>query len=178
MTNSCRKQYDMCLKGGDRSDCNDLYLRCNYDGVTVDDACTIACEKLCVNSANSQCATQCLNKCKKENFSVNNSLGANKMSSVCDNQDDFNKAFRKAIKYNNKQNWKDGKPWAYVYLGLWLVFFIWAILLAMQVQDPRGRVIHLVFAIVASPVYVLAFYLGALSVPKGSVASMGYGHRW
>lgn len=90
---------------------------------------------------------------------------------VCDNQDDFNKAFRNAIKYNQDQNWKKAKPGVYVYMALWLVFFIWAIILAMQVSDPRGRTIHLVFAIIFSPVYVLAHYLGRS--PKHS-AEMGF----
>jgi len=86
---------------------------------------------------------------------------------VCDNQADFDIAFRKAITYNNKQSEKKAKPWMYVYLVLWLIFIVWALLLAMQVAPGHERIEHLVFAIVFSPVYVLAYYVGALSSNKG-----------
>ena len=90
---------------------------------------------------------------------------------VCDNQDDFNMAFRKAVKYNNKENIKKSKPWMYVYLVLWLIFFLWAIILALQVPEGSDRVKHLVFAIVFSPVYVLSYYLNALMGSKSVVMS-------
>lgn len=88
-------------------------------------------------------------------------------TSVCANQDDFNVAFRKAIKHNNKENIKKAKPWIYVYLTLWTIFFVWAILLAMQVPTGPQRVQHLVFAIVFGPVYVLSYYLGAQQQMSG-----------
>lgn len=81
---------------------------------------------------------------------------------VCKNQDDFNVAFRKALKQNNKDAEKKAKPWMYVYAIVWLIFFVWALLLAMQVAPGPARIVHLVFAMIFSPVYVLAYYLGAL----------------
>lgn len=83
-------------------------------------------------------------------------------SNVCDNQGDFNMAFRKAIEHNDKENMKKAKPWMYVYAVLWAVFLIWGIFLAMQVTPGHERIEHLVFAILFSPVYVLSYYLGAL----------------
>lgn len=80
------------------------------------------------------------------------------MSSVCDNQADFNKAFREAVKNDMKKN----KPWIYVSTVLLLIFLIWAVLLAMQVPKGSERVEHLLFAMLFSPVYVLAYYLGIL----------------
>jgi bacteriorhodopsin len=88
---------------------------------------------------------------------------------VCDSQDDFNQAFRAAIKYNNQQNMKGA--WVWVYVGLWAVFLIWGIILSMKVEDENERKLHMVFAIVASPAYVLAYYLSMLS--KGKSANMG-----
>lgn len=82
--------------------------------------------------------------------------------SVCNNQDAFNQAFRSALKYNNKENMKKARPWMYVYLVLWLLFFVWGVMLAIQVPSGPERVEHLVFAIVFGPVYVLAYYIGAL----------------
>lgn len=90
---------------------------------------------------------------------------------VCNSQDDFNVAFNKAVKQNNKDAMKKAGPWVLVYSILYLVFFVWALMLAMQVPPGENRIVHLVFAMVFSPVYVLAHYIGALSeVP---VASMG-----
>lgn len=99
------------------------------------------------------------------------------MSGVCKSQDDFNKAFREALKYNNKENWKKTKGWVYVYLVLWVVFFVWAIMLAMQVQDPKGRTVHLVLAIIAPPVYVLAYYLG-MTGKDMSQGAMSFSSHW
>lgn len=81
---------------------------------------------------------------------------------VCATQDDFNVAFDKALKQNNKDAMKKMAPWVYVYMVLWLIFFVWALVLAMQVASGPTRVVHLVFAMVFSPIYVLAYYLGAL----------------
>lgn len=81
---------------------------------------------------------------------------------VCDNQSDFNHAFRKALKHNNKENLKKARPWMYVYMVLWLIFLVWALMLAIQVPAGPERVEHLVFALVFGPAYVLAYYLGSL----------------
>ena len=99
---------------------------------------------------------------------------------VCDNQDDFNMALRKALKYNEKQDMKKAKPWVAVYLVLWLIFFIWAIILAMKVAPGPERVEHLIFAMVFSPVYVLAHYLGVMKDNgmmgfRGGGCGMGFG---
>jgi len=93
---------------------------------------------------------------------------------VCQNQDDFNMAFRKAVKYNNKKAMKDNRPWIIVYAVLWLVFLIWGVLLAMQLPPGPERTEHLLFALVFGPAYVLAYYLGVMG---GGKSRMGYGHR-
>jgi len=102
---------------------------------------------------------------------------------VCDNQSDFNQALRKAIKYNNKEDMKKARPWLYVYLVLYMIFVVWALLLAMKVPPGPERVEHLVFALVFGPAYVLAYYLGALGGGGGGVmsspsGSMQFGGDW
>jgi bacteriorhodopsin len=89
-----------------------------------------------------------------ENYNGNN---------VCDNQDDFNIAFQKAVKQDAKDRMKNNKPWIFAYTSLWLVFFVWALLLAMRVQPGPSKVVHLVFALVFSPIYVISYYFGMLS---------------
>lgn len=85
---------------------------------------------------------------------------------VCNNQADFNMAFRKALVANNKQDVKNMGGWLYVYVTLWFIFLFWAIVIAMRVSAGRERTLHLVFAIVASPAYVLAHYVGLLGKNK------------
>lgn len=89
-----------------------------------------------------------------------------KNHNVCLNQDDFNVALRKAIKYNNKENIKKAKPWIYVALALWLIFSLWAIVLAMQAPVGPQRVTHITFAVVFGPAYVLSHYLSSMSSPQ------------
>lgn len=81
-------------------------------------------------------------------------------TNVCADQDTYNKALRDAIKYNQDENRKEMKKWAYVYLGLWLVFFVWGLMLAMKMPSGAERVQHVLFALVFGPMYVLAHYLG------------------
>lgn len=92
---------------------------------------------------------------------------------VCDNQDDFNMAFRKAVKYTNKKNMKEAQPWLIVYAVLWLIFLFWGVMLAMKIPSGPERVEHIVFAIVFGPAYVLAYYLSAM----GKGGTMGFRRR-
>lgn len=81
---------------------------------------------------------------------------------VCGNQADFNQALQAAVKYNNQQAVKQAGAWIWVYLVLYLVFFVWAVMLAIQVAAGPDRTMHLVFAVVFSPLYVLSHYLGMM----------------
>ena len=79
---------------------------------------------------------------------------------VCDSQDDFNVAFRKAVKENIKQERKKMGSWVYVYLVVFFVFLVWALFLSMN--SPSDRVVNIVLAILFSPVYVIGYYLSML----------------
>ena len=83
---------------------------------------------------------------------------------VCDNQDDFNIALKKGIRYTEKETMKEVRPLVYVYLLLWFIFITWACLLALKVTDPVQRTVHLVLAIMASPIYIIASYLGGMKM--------------
>jgi len=101
---------------------------------------------------------------------------------VCANQQVFNQALYDAVKYNQKEELKKERPWMYVYVILWMVFFVWAIVLAMRAPAGHERIEHLVFAMVFSPVYVLAYYLGLMGnmsdkVGFGMCGGGDYGHE-
>jgi uncharacterized membrane protein (DUF106 family) len=88
--------------------------------------------------------------------------------SVCDNQDNFNQAVQEAVKYNNNEVMKKSQPWAQICSIVWLIFFVWAVVLAMKVPVGPRRVEHIMFAILFSPAYVIAYYLA----PFGSGGGM------
>lgn len=78
--------------------------------------------------------------------------------SICNNQDSFNDSVYKALKYSRKKEYKKISGPLLIYSIIHLIFMIWGILLAFR-QPENKRIIHIVFAIVFGPVYVLAFYL-------------------
>jgi hypothetical protein len=42
---------------------------------------------------------------------------------------------------------------------IYVVFLFWAIILAMKVKDADHRILHIVLAVLASPIYILAYYI-------------------
>ena len=80
--------------------------------------------------------------------------------SVCENQDDFNRAFYKAIKYTRKEDTKKTGAVMTVAAIIYMVLLVWAILLAFK-QPVQNRVVHVTLALVFGPAYILAYYLSA-----------------
>ena len=80
--------------------------------------------------------------------------------SLCNNQDDFNDAFYKALKHSRKKDNKKMASGVGVYMLIHLIFLFWAIILALK-QPKDQQIVHLTLAMVFSPVYVLAYYLNA-----------------
>lgn len=90
---------------------------------------------------------------------------------VCDNQNDFNQAVRHAIQFNMEEDRKNLSKNT-VFVIVYMVFFIWAIMLALKVKG-EDRVLHIALAVLFSPVYVLAYYLSGLySSSEGGVFGM------
>jgi hypothetical protein len=85
-------------------------------------------------------------------------------NNLCSSGKSFNVAVKKAVDEIDKKAVEKIKPWAYVYAVIWMIFFVWALLLAMSLPKGPGRVVHLTLAMVFSPLYVLAYYFGALEV--------------
>jgi hypothetical protein len=95
---------------------------------------------------------------------------------VCNNQADFNQALRQALQYNADENIREIPTSSmYIYVIVYMIFFIWALMLAVKVNSP-DRALHIALAIVFSPVYVLAYYLGGL-YGAGAGGSAGRSYR-
>ena len=81
------------------------------------------------------------------------------MSNVCNDQDEFNNAFYKALKYTNKKNNKGMANALAVYSIIHLIFSVWGVTLAFRSQPPENRIVHITLALMFAPAYVLAYYL-------------------
>lgn len=79
-------------------------------------------------------------------------------------QKDFDVAMRKAIRHIQRSERKMTPAMA-ISGVLYMVVIIWAVLLAMSVE-PKARTTHLVFAILFSPAYIIAYYMGKLVLRK------------
>lgn len=93
-------------------------------------------------------------------FYANFFVATNKMSTktVCDTQDDFNHAFREAVKYVDKK--ETPKMWVQlVAMGILLVFIVWALVLASRVGGSSDQKVHFVLALVFAPFYIISYYL-------------------
>lgn len=81
---------------------------------------------------------------------------------VCTNQKAFNQAIKSASEYfsnENKEYMEKHKNKFALCVLLYLVLLVWAVLLAMKVQDKEHRIIHTVIALVCPPTYIIAYYL-------------------
>jgi len=81
---------------------------------------------------------------------------------VCDSQDDFNHAIRSALKYNMSENKKYMEGWGAIYIVLYFVFIFWAVFLALKVSKKNNRTLHIMFAIIFAPGYIIAHYIGKM----------------
>lgn len=87
--------------------------------------------------------------------------------SVCESQASFNDAVGVALD-TYKQNQKAASMTNVstgaltVYILLTLAIFIWAIVLAFQLKKGSERILHLLLAMIASPLYIISYYLNGL----------------
>lgn len=78
------------------------------------------------------------------------------MTSVCDTQDDFNTAFRNAVKYTEKKD--RPKTWVLILsMSLMVLIILWALILASRVGN--NQIIHYVLSLVFAPFYIIAYFL-------------------
>jgi uncharacterized membrane protein (DUF106 family) len=95
------------------------------------------------------------------------------MSELCSNQDSYNQAFKKALnKYKKDEDIKKGlrcdendtgcKVGMIIIFIIMIIFYLWAVILALKVSDPEHRTLHVLFALATGPLYVLAYYASTL----------------
>lgn len=58
--------------------------------------------------------------------------------------------------YDNK---KSSHLYNFLMAMIYIMLLFWAIVLAMKVQNNDTKIIHMVLALIASPFYILSYYL-------------------
>ena len=89
------------------------------------------------------------------------------MSGVCADQVTFNNALSNGLDaYSTSKQPKKGVMIAVSVI--WLVFLVAAVVIALQVDvsDHSHRIYHLFFALLAPPIYVIAYLFGMMASPK------------
>jgi uncharacterized membrane protein YgcG len=86
-------------------------------------------------------------------------------------QESYNKAFKNAInKYKEDQKNKDKceqddvgcQVGVAVMFVIMIIFYLWALILALKVSDSEHRTLHVLFALATGPLYVLSHYASML----------------
>lgn len=85
--------------------------------------------------------------------------------SLCRNQNSFNNALYDADEDLLKKEQNRNKAWCCAGLFHFL-FLIWALILAVRIQDENQRIIHLIFAIIFPQIYIICFYLSGLKTDQ------------
>jgi len=80
--------------------------------------------------------------------------------SVCNDQQTFQDALKQAEIYVIKRQ-RPSKVAAAIATGIYIVFVVWAVMLALRVAPQDEQVKHIVFAVLFPPIYVVSVYLGA-----------------
>jgi hypothetical protein len=81
------------------------------------------------------------------------------MSGICDNQTNFTNAVQSALTTIQQTNQAKYNKMFFIWAIIYVIFLIWGVVLALQIQEPGHRTIHVLLALVFPPAYVLAHYL-------------------
>ncbi len=90
---------------------------------------------------------------------------------ICMDQDSYNQAFKQAlnqykkdekVKYRCSDDDTGCKASVVIMSIIMIIFYLWAILLALKVRDSEHRTLHVLFALATGPLYVLSHYASML----------------
>lgn len=79
-------------------------------------------------------------------------------SNVCQDQMTFNNAVSTALETYADER-KVSSATMTIYFILMLIFFIWALVLAFGMKRGNERLLHIILAMILSPIYVISYYL-------------------
>jgi len=83
---------------------------------------------------------------------------------VCRNQNSFNHAFQKAVdNYTVPSPTKETKTAAGVLFLIWLIFLVWALILAIKKKTPTQN-LNIIFAVIFPPLYVLGDIISEIKI--------------
>jgi len=92
-------------------------------------------------------------------------------TNLCGDQKTFNIAVRKAINHLDDDDQNQMSTSRLILTLITLTFYVWALLLALKVEDKQHRVLHVLFALLFGPFYVLAYYVGMMEQSNFSSSS-------
>jgi len=78
--------------------------------------------------------------------------------SLCQNQDNFNVAVDKAIKYQRKKEMN--RTVFLIGLVIYVLLASWAVMLASKISNPVERHEHIMFGLLFPPAYIISYYVG------------------
>lgn len=81
---------------------------------------------------------------------------------VCEDQNKFNKALNKALVKADEDLIEKKSGVFFLYGILYFILMILAVILAMKTPAGEQRIVHLLLALVFSPIYVFCYYLQEL----------------
>jgi hypothetical protein len=99
-------------------------------------------------------------------------------TNICANQDAYNQAFSEALdEYKKEQQIRYGFTCGEDDIGckfnvlimciIMIIFYLWALLIALKIKDPEHRTLHVLLALATGPLYVLSHYASMLGSEKG-----------
>jgi len=99
-------------------------------------------------------------------------------SNVCTSQDSYNQAFSEALdEYKKEQEVRYGfrcgendfdcKISVLIMSIIMIIFYLWALLIALKIKDKEHRTLHVLFALATGPLYVLSHYASMLGSENG-----------
>lgn len=84
-------------------------------------------------------------------------------SNICQNQAKFNNAMKTAL-----DNYVNPKPNGAMVAGafIYLLLIVFAVVLALRIPDSEHRILHVTFAIMAAPIYILSYFVSMIGGNK------------
>ena len=82
-------------------------------------------------------------------------------NNVCKDQETFNEALKTGFESMYEEK-KVSTGYMLFYFILATIFLFWALVLSYQCPKSANRILHILFALLASPLYVLSYYLNCL----------------